>query len=362
MPHRLRSVEETNKKIRTISMKRLPFLIILFLVLSVNGYSQKKNTVDSLSVVQDSIDVLEKRLEKLRLAKAYLQDSISVMQKKDISPQKSDSLPPIRQVAQRVIGSIFGESRQLTNADSLLRAFDNQPSFSMHKDNYIATGTDPFRKTDKWNSDCKFQVSIKQRLTNSILPFRTHIFLTYTQKAFWDTYRESFPFRDLNFNPTIGIGRPLIHNNRFLGMIGLEFEHESNGKDEDASRSWNKISATSTLIFRDRWVLQTKLWIPFVDGDSNPDITQYAGYGFAALTYSSLKRKYNVSCVVTKRAGSILDANIMLNLSVRMFSNEDIYLYLEYYDGYGESMLDYKEYRQRIRAGITIKTGLFSVY
>lgn len=343
-------------------MKRLPYLIILFLLFVPDAYSQKKNTTDSLVVVQDSIVILQKRLQELEQIKGSLQDSIAVLQKRDISPQKSDSVPAIRHAAQRVIGSLFGESRQLTNADSLLRIFDNQPSFSMHKDNFIATGTELFSKTTKWNSDAKFQVSIKQRLTNSTLPFQTHIFLTYTQKAFWDIYRESFPFRDLNFNPTIGIGRPLIHNNRFLGMIGVEFEHESNGKDEDASRSWNKISANSTLIFRDRWVLQTKLWIPFVDGDSNPDLTQYAGYGFAALTYSSVKRKYNVSCVVTKRAGSILDANIMLNFSVRMFSNEDIYLYLEYYDGYGESLLDYKEYRQRIRAGITIKTGLFSVY
>ncbi|NDV69051.1 phospholipase A [Dysgonomonas sp. 25] len=344
-------------------MKRLLFLTSLLFLFFVDAHSQIMTKQDSIKAVDDSIALLHKKIHDLAQLKHQLDGTSPVRRRgKVFADEKNDSVPAIREAARRVIGSLFGESRQLSNADSLLRAFDNQPSFGMYKDNYVITGTEAFSRTNRWNSDCKFQVSIRQRLTNSTLPFNTHIYLTYTQKAFWDIYRESFPFRDLNFNPTIGIGRPLIHNNRLLGTIGLEFEHESNGKDQDASRSWNKISANSLFVFRDRWVFQSKLWIPIVDGDSNPDITQYMGYGFAALTYSSLQRKYNISCVVTKRAGAFFDANVMLNFSVRMFSNEDIYLYVEYYDGYGESMLDYKEYRQRIRAGISIKTNMFSIF
>lgn len=350
-------------------MKKLPFLILLLLLFSPVVNSQVQTKQDSLRMVQDSIHYLHEKIKELKDLEFSLQDTSAARERRKyydfgdgLQEDTSSTMDRGVRKAEKIIGSLFGESRQLSNADSLLRVFDNQPSFGMYKDNYIVTGTELFRKSDEWNSDCKFQVSVRQRLTNSVLPFRTHIFLTYTQKAYWDIYRESFPFRDINYNPTIGVGRPLVRNNRLLGFIGLEFEHESNGKDEDASRSWNKVSLGATLVFRDRWILQSKLWAPIVDGDNNSDIVQYSGYGFMALTYSSLKKKYNVSCVVTNRSGGFLNANVMLNFSVRMFSNEDIYFYVEYYDGYGESMLDYKEYRQRIRAGISIKTNLLSIY
>jgi len=333
-------------------MKRIS-LIILCIVSFSNIYSQKKVTQDSLALINDSIYRLEKRIEHLKHKEHLLKSKIG----RDTTEQS-----PVQKRAEKIFGSLFGESRQLSNADSLIREFDNQPSFGMYRDNYIITGTELFKRKDKWNSDAKFQISIRQRITNSILPFKTHLFLTYTQRAFWDIYRESFPFRDLTFNPGIGIGRPLVYDNRLLGTISLDFEHESNGKDGVDSRSWNRIGASALFVFRDRWIFQSKLWVPFVDGENNADMTSYAGYGFAALTYSSLKRKYNVSCVVTKRAGAFFDANVQLNVSVRMFSNEDLYLFLEYYDGYGECLLNYNEYRQRIRLGLAMKANLISIF
>lgn len=333
-------------------MKR-NFLIILCIISFSNIYSQRKITQDTLTSINDSIYRLERRIEYLKYRQQLLKSKIGV----DTTEQS-----PAQKRAEKIFGSLFGESKQLTNADSLIREFDNQPSFGMYRDNYIITGTELFKKKDSWNSDAKFQISIRQRITNSILPFKTHLFLTYTQRAFWDIYRESFPFRDLTFNPGIGVGRPLVYNNRLLGTISLDFEHESNGKDGVDSRSWNRIGASALFIFRDRWVFQSKLWVPFVDGENNSNMTSYAGYGFAALTYSSLKRKYNVSCVVTKRAGAFFDANVQLNFSIRMFSNEDLYLFMEYYDGYGECLLNYNEYRQRIRIGLSMKSNLVSIF
>lgn len=261
-----------------------------------------------------------------------------------------------------IIGSLFGHSRQLSNADSIVNRFDALPSFGIYKDNYFIVGTDMFKKPNRTNSDAKFQVSIRHRLTNSILPFKTYIFLTYTQKAFWDVFKESFPFRDLNYNPSIGLGRALVRHNRFLGTVSLQFEHESNGKDGEDSRSWNKVTFGTSLMFNDRWTFQSKAWIPIVDGENNKDIVKYAGWGFIGMEYSSPKRKYNASCVVTKRGGANLNANITLNFSIRLFSDDNQYLFLEYYNGYGESMLEYNQYRQRLRLGIVIKPSFISVF
>ncbi len=113
--------------------------------------------------------------------------------------------------ADAIVGSMFGgASKQLSNADSIINRFDALPSFGIYKDNYFIVGTDLFHKPNDWNSDAKFQVSIRQRLTNSTLPFKTYFFLTYTQKAFWNVFQDSFPFRDLNFNPTLGLGGALL--------------------------------------------------------------------------------------------------------------------------------------------------------
>lgn len=352
-------------------MRRL-FTVLVLLVLANNFvFSQQdvrrmryRELRDSTRVLNDSIRKLTKLLEEKsqRLYNDSLmlaQDSLYLTKAK----QTSDSNKNIfRGAAEKIIGSMFGESRQLSNADSLIREFDELPSFGIYRDNYFIVGTEVFKKSDAYNSDAKFQVSIRQRLTNSVLPFKTHFYLTYTQKAFWDVFRESFPFRDLNFNPGLGLGKPLIYNNRFLGMLSLEFEHESNGKDGDASRSWNKITFGAMLTFNDNWALQSKAWIPIVDGENNKHITSYSGLGLIALSYMSPKSKYNASVVLTKRAGAFFDGNILVNFSVRLFSDDNQYLFLEYYNGYGESMLQFDQYRQRIRVGIVIRPNFFSIY
>lgn len=258
-----------------------------------------------------------------------------------------------------IIGSLFGQSKQLSNADSIINRFDALPSFGMYKENYIAVGTTMFRTPTKTNSDAKFQVSIRNRMTNSTLPFKTYLFLTYSQKAFWDVFQKSFPFRDLNFNPTLGIGKALIRNNRFLGTINMQFEHESNGKDGLDSRSWNKVSFGTMLMLNDHWTFQSKLWIPIVDSGNNKDIVDYTGWGFLAMDYTSPRHKYNASCVLTKRGGVNLNANVELNFSVRLFSDDNQYLFFQYYNGYGESLLDYNQYNHMFRVGIILCPSFF---
>lgn len=285
------------------------------------------------------------------------------------SPVKLDSIKPdmekpsfFKQGTEVIVSSLFGESRKLNNADSIINMYDALPSFGIYKDNYLVAGTEMFKKPDKFNSDAKFQVSIRQRLTNSILPFKTYFFLTYTQKAYWDIFQDSFPFRDLNFNPSLGLGKALVYNNRFLGTLAVQFEHESNGKDSIYSRSWNKLTFSSNFILNDSWTFHSKLWIPIVDGDNNRDIVHYAGWGQIGMDYSSAKKKYNASCVIVKRGGVNLNANVILNFAVRLFNDDNQYLFVEYYNGYGECLLNYNEYRQRIRMGIVIKPDLFSMY
>lgn len=98
------------------------------------------------------------------------------------------------------------------NPDSVREELDKRPYFSLYKDNYFIGGTTIGSKPTNKNSDVKFQLSISQRLTKSKLPFDTYLFITYTQKAFWNVFQESLPMYDLNFNPGIGLSHLVIYN------------------------------------------------------------------------------------------------------------------------------------------------------
>lgn len=98
----------------------------------------------------------------------------------------------------------------VVNSDSIRRAFDSGPYFGLYKDNYFIFGCPVGEKATKHNSNIKFQISIAQRLTRSTLPFGTYLFLFYSQKCFWNILENSMPMTDLNFNPGIGLTKPLL--------------------------------------------------------------------------------------------------------------------------------------------------------
>ncbi len=262
--------------------------------------------------------------------------------------------------ADQVLASVFKPDREFV-ADSIIKVFDDSPSFGIYKDNYVVVGTELFHNPNQSNSDAKFQISVSQRLTNSILPFRTYLFLTYTQLAFWDVFKDSFPFRDINFNPTIGLAKPLIHKNRYLGEIAFQLEHESNGKDGDFSRSWNKVSFFGQFKINPHWSYFSKLWIPIVDGENNRDIVQYRGWAVSAISYNN-KEKFNTSLIVNLRPGGFMNANITANFAYRLSKDENQYLFFEFYNGYGEGLLEYKEYHRSFRLGFVIKPNFRFIY
>lgn len=123
--------------------------------------------------------------------------------------------------------------------DIVLEQFNQQPNFGLYKDSYFSTGIPTNKAITTKTADAKFQISIRQRLFNTIMPFNTQLMLIYTQKSFWNVYDESAPFADNNYNPGLLLIKPIVDNKRLKGMATLSFEHESNGKDGLESRSWN---------------------------------------------------------------------------------------------------------------------------
>lgn len=248
-------------------------------------------------------------------------------------------------------------------ADSIRRTFNSRSYFGLYKDTYFIGGTSVNGdRPDAINSDVKFQVSFRQRLSNKFLPYNTYAFLYYTQKCIWSVFQRSLPMRDLNFNPGIGISKLLIVKGRLIGQATVMIEHESNGRDRLASRSWNKISFGGNVYIDPHLMVHGKWWIPIVDGENNRDIVNYNGIGQIGLQGTSRDYRWTVGVNLVKRHWLRMSFNTTIDIGYRLRKRDNQFLYIQYYNGYGENLLDYNRFHNRIRIGLLIKPRFFSDY
>ena len=129
-----------------------------------------------------------------------------------------------------------------------------------------------------------FQLSFKTKLWEDILGKDLDLWFGYTQRSFWQLYNfeDSAPFRETNYEPEVFINLPMDLDLPGMSLRSINFgiNHQSNGKAEPLSRSWNRIVANvgfereSLFVDGDSAVLELKSWyrIPESEGsDDNPD-------------------------------------------------------------------------------------------
>lgn len=242
--------------------------------------------------------------------------------------------------------------------DSVKRDFSNQPYFGLYKDNYFIFGPSVGPKATKSNTNVKFQISIAQRLTRSTLPWGTYLYLFYSQKCFWNVLQNSMPMTDLNFNPGIGITKPLFAKNRYIGKLTFMIEHESNGRDSIESRSWNRVALAGNVFVTKNLMVHAKLWAPIVDGQNNKDIVRYCGFFQFGTQIVSDNRRFSGGITIVPRPH--MSCNLIVDLSWRVFKRDNQYLFLQFYNGYGEGLLEYNKFHSQVRVGLLIKPKLFS--
>lgn len=245
--------------------------------------------------------------------------------------------------------------------DSVRRDFSDQPYFGIYKDNYFIFGPSIGPRPTNKNTNVKFQISVAQRLTRTTLPGGTYLYLFYSQKCFWNVLENSMPMTDLNFNPGIGLTRPLFVKNRYIGKLTLMIEHESNGRDSIWSRSWNRISLAAHAFVTKNLMVHAKTWIPIVDGENNRDLLDYVGVFQYGCQYISNNRRFCAGITIVPRK-RFLSCNTVVDFAVRLFRRENQYLLFQFYNGYGEGLLDYNKFHSQIRVGLLIKPKLFSDY
>jgi outer membrane phospholipase A len=217
--------------------------------------------------------------------------------------------------------------------------------------------------------NAKFQISFRYQLFDdqgalaSRLPWIDDLYLSFSQTSLWDLGELSKPFKDTSYRPRLLFSDyDLVRAMDGRLRIGVELGvgHESNGKEGEESRSFNMLYARPTLTFGDPDGLRAYL-APlihnYVAASENPDIEDYRGYVDWLVGIGS---KGGVDFFATLRKGERSNfGSIELNLSYPLakLSGGDLtgWLLLQYFGGYGESLLDYnRKLDSQLRLGIAV--------
>lgn len=204
--------------------------------------------------------------------------------------------------------------------------------------------------------EAKFQFSFKTKIARRIFWGYGDIWVAYSQKSHWQVYNEklSRPFRELNYEPEVLLNFPVKFS--LLGfeakMIGVAFNHQSNGRSLPLSHSWNRIILQAGFQ-RKNWQVVLRPWLRLKDAvDENPAITDYTGRGEAIVIYN--KGRHQLSSVMThslkfKDGGR---GSIQLNWVFPVINN--LRGHLQLFDGYGETLQDYNHRQSTIGVGISL--------
>lgn len=230
-----------------------------------------------------------------------------------------------------------------------------QPCLSFHKPMYLMPGTYSNRYTGD-ESEFVYQISLKLNL------FSSNVFFAYTQKSYWQIYNanDSRPFRETNYNPEIFYRwKPELGWCPDCGL-DLGFEHESNGKDVQDSRSWNRVYFTAFHAWK-RTLVNLKLWYRIPEdpkktpddpkGDDNPNIDDYYGYGELRVQ-QRLFRHNHLAALMLRGNPSTGKGAVELNYSVPF--GDYLYWNVYVFNGYGDSLIDYNRSMTRVGIGVML--------
>lgn len=205
------------------------------------------------------------------------------------------------------------------------------------------------------NVEFNFQISLKSKIIQDAFFGKGDFWVGYTQTAFWQVYNNkiSRPFRELNYEPEIIFSMPLnmsIKNFRWK-MVNIALNHQSNGKEQETSRSWNRIILTNTFEWRN-FVLTTQNWVRFSEEkwqDDNPQIEDYTGRMSIEVAYKSNKHLFWV-----RHRNNL---SFKHNRGSTEFSyvhpiSGDLKIMFQVTHGYGDSLIDYNHKQTSVGVGV----------
>jgi len=239
-----------------------------------------------------------------------------------------------------------------------------------HKPNYILplsyndepneTSADVSGDGELDKNEVKFQFSMKFTIIENLFDNQGSVQFAYTNLSFWQAYNAdaSSPFRETVHEPEIFL---IFQNDwEYLGfknrLIQLGFVHQSNGQSEALSRSWNRFYADFIFQYGD-FYLSLKPWYRLggtgSGEESNPDIEKFLGHGEIRTVYAGGEHTFSI---MLRNNFHSSNGAIELNWSFPM--SRRVKWFAQYFNGYGESLIDYNVRVNRVGIGIAFTDWL----
>lgn len=209
-------------------------------------------------------------------------------------------------------------------------------------------------------TELKFQISFKTRAIKNLFgkKVKGDIWLAYTQTSRWQLYNAelSRPFRETNYEPELLLTVPTPY--AFWGIegafAGIGVNHQSNGRANPLSRSWNRI--IFQLAFQARsWSFILKPWwrVPeSEEDDDNPGIENYMGRMELVTAYSSNRHDVSLLARHSLKGGDDNRGMLQLDYALRLY--DFLKVHLQIFSGYGESMIDYNHNQTTFGIGFSL--------
>lgn len=244
-----------------------------------------------------------------------------------------------------------------------------------HKPNYLLFGaynrqsydTEEYEgfydEDEDWNFDdieAQFQLSIKAPLAINMLSENVSLWAGYTVRSFWQCYNTdlSSPFRETNHEPEVWLQQQqsdleILGWKNTINLLGMV--HQSNGRSGTLSRSWNRVYG-SMIFHRGNVVVAVKPWLRIQEDsedDDNPDITDYLGHGELGLAYTWKDHTFSLMSRNNLESGFSSGAT-EVGWSFPLLRYPFLKGYIQYFTGYGESLIDYDKYVHKIAVGVLL--------
>lgn len=254
---------------------------------------------------------------------------------------------------------------------AIREAIENPFSFASHKANYLlpvtyrelpaetgSTAEDRYGITGLDPLEVQFQFSLQLPVWSGFLGEDSFLSLAYTNSSFWQAYTGSGIFRETNHEPellaTWMSDWQLLGFQNVATQVGIS--HQSNGRGGSYSRGWNRIYA-NFIFERGSYFIAFKPWYRLSkerDVGRGPDLDFH--FGNFELTGGYRAGGYSTSIMLRNNLRS--ENRGALELSWGFPITDRVRGFVKYFDGYGESLIDYSTRVRTLGVGLELAPGL----
>ncbi|WP_170302084.1 phospholipase A [Desulfosarcina widdelii] len=271
-----------------------------------------------------------------------------------------DTNPLLIEVKQSPPDAWVGQQVPIDQGQILAQSF--LEDLSVHDPMYFLLGVEPGLEQSK------FQLSFKYRLFNpegylaEKIPEVSGFYLGYTQRSIWDLENDSKPFDDTSYMPELFYLLPKIDLNiDSVTSFGIQtgFQHESNGKGGDESRSTNYLYIKPIMAVH----LAGPFYLKFAprvhtyvnnSESSNDDIMDYRGYFDLEVGIVDTQGLALNSHLWWAQKGPTVQVDLSYPMTKLFTKSLNLYLHVQYFSGYAETLLHYNERHDALRMGFSI--------